>query len=68
MKRIVINNYTEEGGVKTAVWEDPKLASPHNEGTCRPVVKNTDTQGDGRDMMGGQRGGGEVEARQDRSP
>ena len=36
------------GGVKMAVWKDMELVSPHSEGTCRPLVGDSDDQGDGR--------------------
>ena len=36
------------GRVKMAVWEDVKLASPHNKGTCRPLVGDSEAQGAGR--------------------
>ena len=35
-------------GVKMAVWEDAELASPCNQGTCRPLVGGSDAQRDGR--------------------
>ena len=31
-----------------AVWEDVELASPHNQGTCLPLVGDSDAQGDER--------------------
>ena len=34
--------------VKMAVWEDAELVFPHNKGTCQPLVRDSDTQGDGR--------------------
>ena len=30
------------------VWEEAELASPHNQGTSRPLVRNSNLQGDGR--------------------
>ena len=44
------------------VWEDTEFTSPHNWGTCRMLVGDLDTQGDGRNPqvnrkdMGGLRG------------
>ena len=31
-----------------SVWEDVELASPHNQSACRPLMGDSDTQGDGR--------------------
>ena len=47
---------------KMVVWEDTEFTSPHNWGTCRMLVGDLDTQGDGRNPqvnrkdMGGLRG------------
>ena len=30
------------------VWEDGELVSPHNLGNCRPLVRYSDAQVDGR--------------------
>ena len=31
-----------------AVWENAELEFPHNQGTCQPLVGDSDAQGDGR--------------------
>ena len=43
-----------------AVWEDAKLASPHNLGTCWPLVGDPDAQGDGRNPQVNCQGSGEA--------